>query len=193
MSLSKLLNQKARDFKFEAGDGIIRFDNGVTLVSLYSFSRNGGPEELSPNLVPTEGLNTWVDVLLGDTTKITQWYIAPFAGPVTPNSSWTADNFTATSTEFTNYTETYRQDLTVPSNATSGAINNLSNRAVFTIGALTGSANTTIEGAATLSAQNKSSQSGVILSATRAPNAKQNLVEGEQVSIGFSLSLSDNS
>jgi len=193
MSLSKLLKQKARDFKFEAGDGIIRFNNGVTLTSLYSFSRNGSPDELAPNLVPTEGLNTWIDILLGGTTKITQWYIAPFAGNVTPNSTWDADNFTATATEFTNYDEGTRQDLTLPSNATSGAINNLSDRAVFTIGSLTGASNTTIWGAATLSAQNKSSQSGVMLSATRAPNAKDNLVEGEQVSIGFSLSLSDNS
>lgn len=191
--LQRLLNRKVRDHKLEAGEGIIRFDNGVVLASVYSFARNGGPEELAPNLVPTEGLNVWIDVLLGDTTKIPTWYIAPFAGNVTPASIWTAANFASTATEFTNYTESNRQENVLPANATAGAINNLSDRAVFTVGAATGPDNTTIWGAGTLSSSTKGGTSGYLLSATRAVNAKQNLVEGEQISIGFSLSLSDNS
>lgn len=192
-TLDRLLKQKARDHKFEAGAGIVRFNNGVVLSSIYSFARNGGPEELAPNLVPTEGLNVWIDILLGDTTKVPTWYIAPFAGNVTPQSTWTAANFAAESTEFVNYDESNRQELVLPSNATSGAINNLSNRAVFTVGALTGTDNETIWGAGTLSSSTKGGTSGYLLSATRVPNAKQNLVDGEQISIGFTLSLSDNS
>lgn len=191
--LQRLLNQKVRDHKFEAGDGIVRFDNGVILASIYSFARNGGPEELAPNLVPTEGLNTWINVLLGDATKIPTWYIAPFAGNVTPQSSWTAANFDSNATEFRNYTEANRQENVLPASATAGAINNLSSRAVFTIDDGVTFNQDTIWGAATLSSSTKGGTGGFLLSATRAANAKTNLVEGEQISIGFSLSLSDNS
>lgn len=193
MKLERLLAAKLRDFKYEHSDTGIRFDNGIALGATYTISQQGHPDLVFSNLVPMQGLNTWLNILLGGTSKIANWYLAPFAGNVSPSSSWTASNFADTATEFTNYTESNRQTIVLPSSAVDGEINNYASRAVITIGPGTGVDNTTIWGAAALSVAGKESQSGFILSASKSPAAKQNLLEGEQLTIGFSMSLSNAS
>lgn len=185
--LKRELRRQLRDFKYETGLGVIRFQNGLVAAGAFTFSVNGGPEVVTPNLVVEEGRNHMLNVELGGTVKIPTWYLAPFAGNVTPADNWTAANFAANSTEFTNYAETSRQEFT-SNTATASVISNLAARAEITVGA---GPQTTIWGAGLISSATKSGTSGVLFSASRLSNARDNLQENDVIAIGYSFTLAD--
>jgi len=81
------------------------------------------------NIIPTQGLNAWLDIMFGGATQVTQWYIAPFASDTTP--SLTTTYATPVFTESTDYDELARPDYT-PSTAAAGVITSSAAKATFT-------------------------------------------------------------
>lgn len=164
--------------------------NPMTVHAVFDISVNGGPRSYFPNIVPLAGRNMILDLLLHSLSKPSNWYLAPFAGNVTPADSWTAANFAANATEFTNYTESSRPELVVVA-ADAGAINNYASRGEITVDAGTDVNDLVIRGIGVLTSGTKSGTTGFLLSAARLPSDRPNLVEGDVISLGFSLSLSN--
>lgn len=97
--------------------------------------RRGGDligHDISPNIVPTEGLNHLLDVLAAGAAQINPWYVGLFKGNVTPGENLTGATFDSVCTEATEYDETTRQAY-VEAAADGGIMSNADNRAVFTI------------------------------------------------------------
>lgn len=164
--------------------------NLMAVHAVFDISVNGGPRTYFPNIVPLEGRNMILDLLLHTQAKPAGWYLAPFAGNVSPADSWTGTNFTANSTEFVNYDEVSRPEVIVTA-AASGAINNYGARGEITIGNLTGPSDQVIRGIGVTTSATKSGTTGFLLSAARLPSDRTGLVEGDVISLGFSLSLSN--
>lgn len=172
-----------------------RRSNGDALSGVMAFGSfevenlTRGGKSVAHNLVTTQGLNHILDVVLGSTSAISTWYLAPFAGNATPAAGWTAANFDSNSTEFTNYTEAVRQTFS-PGSASGGVIGNLSSRAEITIGT---PGQDTIYGVGLLSASGKEATTGVLLSAARLASARTGLLEDDVIAIGYTLTLTDAS
>lgn len=155
----------------------------------FSISVNGGPTEYSRNILVAEGIDAALDILIGNTAKINTWYIAPFLGNVTPQSGWTAANFAANATEFTNYVEGARPAL-VEAPASDGIISNDADLAIITIDADVATQDT-IWGLGLLSSSTKGGVNGVLMSAARLNSARANLLEGDQITLGWKLTLAN--
>jgi hypothetical protein len=147
---------------------------------------NGKTWEILPNLVVTEGLNYLLACGLGAAAQKTTFYIALFGGNVTPLNTWTGANFTANSTEFTNYTEPTRV-LWAEDAVSAGAIGNTTTEADFTMGVGGG----TVRGAALVEASAKSSTSGILVAAKRFPSDKV-LAAGEVLKVRYVISASSS-
>lgn len=81
------------------------------------------------NVVPTEGLNATLDIMLDAGTQITSWYIAPFESDTTPATTTTYA--TPVFTEATLYDEATR-GLFDPSAASGGVLSSVGSKASFT-------------------------------------------------------------
>lgn len=189
MSLLKTILRQVAKRKYEKTE-----DGGVYVPSLqglvkgeFVFERNGEEAVVARNTITDEGILHILGTSVGGDAQIVNYYIAPFAGNVTPQATWTAANFASTATEFTNYDEGARVAWT-PAAAAAAAIDNYASKATFTVGA---GAQTTIWGAGILSASTKSSTSGVLIGAVKLGTAKSGLEDGETVSIGYRLTLAN--
>jgi hypothetical protein len=69
---------------------------------------NGQDARLRPNLFVAEGLLYVLGVAFAQAAAATAFYLAPFSGDVTPDSTLNASNFAVRMTEFTGYSETTR-------------------------------------------------------------------------------------
>lgn len=123
-------------------------------------------EETIHNLIPTEGLNHILSIVLKAGTQQTNWYVALFEGNYTPVLGDTAANFAANATECTAYDSATRPAWTGGS-VSGGAVSNTASKAEFVM-----SADKTVYGAALLSSSTKSGTSGVLLSNVRFSTAK---------------------
>jgi hypothetical protein len=122
--------------------------------------------EVAHNLMPTEGVNHLLGVLLKAGTQNTTWYAGVFEGNYTPTIADTAAAFPADATESTAYSETNRVAL-ILSTPSSGSIDNIASKAEFTF-----TATKTIYGGFISSALAKGATSGVLLSVVRFPSPK---------------------
>lgn len=122
--------------------------------------------EHAENLVPIEGLNHMLGVVLKGVTPITTWYIGLFEGNATPQLSITAATLPGLLTECTTYAEPTRVEF-VEGNVANGNTDNAANLAAFT-----SIADKTIYGAFVSGASTKGATSSVILSAFRFPSPK---------------------
>ncbi len=145
---------------------------------------NGLDPQWSDNIIVKEGLNYFLDVALHGASQLTTWYIALFSGNVTPVNTWTAANFTSLSTEFTNYTESARQEW-VETGSASETISNLAAKAAFTMNTGGGS----IYGGALISASAKSATTGSLAAAARFASVRT-LSVTDVLNVGYSLSAS---
>lgn len=118
---------------------------------------NGCDHQIDPNILPTEGLNHLLSVLVAGAAQVSPWYVALFSQNVTPQATLTAATFTGTMTEFVGYSEATRVTY-VEGAVAAGSVSNSASRAEFTI-----SAGATIYGGALLSAQAKSATTGTLL------------------------------
>jgi hypothetical protein len=177
-----------RNLKFDQCESGIYFPaQRVIAQGVYRTRVNGGAWEDTPNLVPTEGL-TYLMSLLGAGSKLPNWYVALYAGAITPVSTWTASNFAANATEITSGTEGYTEAnrvAWVPGTAAAGAIDSNASPATFTIATATTLA---VNGVAMLSASAKGATSGVLVSAARF-GATRNFVASDTFDVKYGLSL----
>ena len=122
--------------------------------------------ELVHNIMPTEGLNHVLNVVLKGSTQIGTWYLAPFEGNYTPIAGDTAAAFPAAATECTAYSESTRQQF-VPGTVSAGALDNAASRAEFTF-----NATKTVYGGFMTGASAKGATTSVLLSAVKFSSPK---------------------
>jgi hypothetical protein len=164
-------------------EGIYLPTEKAMLGGYFVVSKRGEAPEISRNLVTNQGMNYVLEAAIGDTSGIASWYIALFSGDVSVAAGWTAANFTATATEWTNYDESTRQAWTSATVASQGT-DSFSNKASFTSSGDT----QTVRGAALISASAKSATSGILLAASRLTSDKT-LDTGEILDVGYGLQL----
>lgn len=180
-----------RSHKWERTDtgGIYMPRAKVRFEGRYTHHVNGREQESQTdhNLIPTEGLNHMLGVVLYSTSKISTWYLAPFSGNVTPGNSWTAANFTSTATEITSTTDGYEEatrQAFVPAAPSGGTITSTASKAEFTIAMSSG--NLTVYGVGLLSNSTRGSTSGVLISASRFGTARV-LSDTDLWSVGYEV------
>lgn len=170
----------------EAG---VLLPGNVLACGEYFHSVNGGPETIDKNLLTTQFLNYLLMCGLHTQAKIANWYLALFAGNVTPAVNWTAASFPAAASEIVSATEGYSQANRPLFNGTAAAGNQIDNltggKAQFTI--VTAS-QLVVRGAALLSDQLKGSTNGVIASASRFA-ADRTLFNGDNFELGYRVTL----
>lgn len=149
--------------------------------------RNGvqiGFTGAEPNVIPTQGLNHMLDVVLRGTAGISPWYIGLFTGNVTPGATLTGATFAAVCTEWTGYSEGTRVAFDEAA-ASGGVTDNAANRALFTS---TGSA--TVYGGALLSASAKGAAgSGDICLAAARFSSSRAVINGDELAVKYTLTL----
>ncbi len=175
---------------FEITDGGILIHNAIKAVGTYTHGVNGGDFIEDHNAVPDAAILDILNTYWGAESKKSAWYVALFAGALTPPDNLTASNFAATMTEITSQSEGY-SELTrpqfTPAAASGGTIGNLSNKAHFTIVTAT---SLMVEGAALLSTNSKGGTAGVLSSASRFANPRE-LFNGDDFECGYTVSLTD--
>lgn len=147
--------------------------------------RRGGDlmgRDVSPNVVPTQGLNHLLDVIAAGAAQVNPWYIALFKGNVTPGATLTGATFDSVCTEATEYDESTRQAY-VEAAAADGVMANTDNRAVFTMnGAIT------VYGGALLSASAKQDASaGTKCLAASKFSASRAVVAADELAVKYTL------
>lgn len=160
-------------FNYEKTDQGLYFPTmRAQATGMYVHDVNGMDERCDPNLVTDQGLTYLLGAGLGNTSKITAWYLALFGGAVNPAANWTAANFAATASEIVSGTEGYGEPtrpVFTPGVAAANAIDNVAAKAAFTIAT---AAQLNVTGAGLLSDNVKGSTSGVLVSATRFASAR---------------------
>ncbi len=134
------------------------------------------------NIIPTEGLNHILNVVLAGSLQSLSWHVSLFEGNVTPAATLTAATYTATTTECTAYDAATRVAFT-PGASTAGVIDNAASRAVFTM-----NATKTVYGGGLLTASAKSATTGSLLAAARF-SAARNVAAGDELSVKYTLTL----
>lgn len=181
-----LLNDLRRALKthhYERTEGGVFLPAAQMIIGgAFSARIDDGPLIAGHNAVANEFVDLLFNVVLGNASAPSAWYVAPFTSATTPTTSLTAATFTATQTEYTAYTETTRQTWTKNSLSTAQSMSNSVAPAVFTIG--TGGA--TITGAALLSASAKSATSGT-LAAAGLFDAANTLGAGSKLTVEYGL------
>lgn len=161
-----------------------RFGSSALWRGQFAYAVNGG--EFGPwerNRVVDQGLNYILNAALRGESVLSSFYIAPFVTNATPAANLTAATFAATLTEFTNYTETARQQWVTDASASALVLENANAPALITIGS---GAQTTIWGAGLLSASPKSSTSGVLVAAQKR-TAALTVEEGFEIRIKYRI------
>lgn len=118
------------------------------------------------NLVPTEGLNHMLGVVLKGAAQVPTWYIGLFEGEYTPSALITAATLPALADECTDYASPTRVEF-VEGSVAAGSVDNATALAEFVF-----TADVTVRGAFITSSDVKGSTSGVLLSIARFPSPK---------------------
>lgn len=95
----------------------------------------GGREiyrETIVNLIPAEGIEHVLSVVLKAGTQIASWFVGIFEGNYTPQTTDTAATFPGLATETTSYTEATRP-LWVGGTISGGSVDNSASEAQFTL------------------------------------------------------------
>lgn len=138
--------------------------------------RETAPPMLAHNLIPTEGLNHMLDVVLHGAEAIPTWYIALFEGNFTPTFDLTGANWVQSAQECSAYQGSARLEFKETA-ASAGGMTNAASLSVFTM-----TADKTVYGAALISQSAKGSQGGKLLSIARFPQPRV-LTSGSQLAI----------
>lgn len=174
-----------RNHNYDVSDEGILFPRAKVWIS-GEYEDNYG---VTPNLVPTEGLNHLLMVALKDTAKLNTFYLALFSGSYTPVAGVTAATFTSAASELTSDTEGYSESVRQtwsPGTAAAGVIDNYSSKADFTIAT---ASSVTIRGAALLSSSAKGGTTGVLISIARF-GADRTEYDGNLYSLGYRVTAS---
>lgn len=158
-----------RNGQFEQDEqGAIHFGRASAIArGGYLHSVNGTDVRFDPNLLPDEGLVYLLSVGLNNGTKLAAWYLSLYAANYTPLAGLTAASYPATASEITSGTEGYTEStrpVWTPTTPTTPLIDNLSNKAAFTIAT---ASSLVVNGAALLSDPTKGAVTGKLISATK--------------------------
>lgn len=183
------LAREARNLSYEVAEGGVLFPKSRLFIGgSFRVTDANGDITVDPNLFTNEGLDYLLNAAFGGGAAITQFFLAPFSGNVTPNSGWTAALFPSTATEFTAYTAGTRPQW-VEANASGQAIGNTASQAIFTFSA-GGPYN--LYGMALLSASAKSSTSGILVAAMRFAAPRLNQLAGDRLAVEYTLTAADD-
>lgn len=186
MKLFKELMRAVRNRKYETTDAGMYFPViNMELGGYFDVQVNDGPVDVFPNLVVDQWRTRALEILFLQAAPETNFYLAPYLGNQNPLATWTAANFVANATEFTNYTEAARQIWTVAT-VNTFSVSNSASKAVFTVGA---GVQNTIWGVGLLTQAAKSSTLGYLVAANKSATSRTNLVEGDEVTIGYTINL----
>lgn len=187
--IDKRLQRSIRNNNWEATDDgqILLPKDNVFIGGVFRVKLNGELIEESPNLVVNEGLNHFLNVVLGATSKIASWYLALFKGNVTPAGTWTCATFDSLATELTEYSETTHPAF-VNGTSTAQSIDNAGNEGVFTI-----NGTVTCYGAALMSQSTKPTPAsgGTLIAASRFASARS-LVASDELNVGYGVSMTSS-
>lgn len=121
--------------------------------------------EIVDNLMPLQGLNHMLGVVLKGSSQFASWYIGLYKGAYTPNANDTAANISANAVESSGYGS--NRLPFVGSTVSGGVCDNHDNKAEFTM-----TSAETIYGGFLVSAQSVGSTAGVLLSVVRFSSPK---------------------
>ena len=194
--IDKDLQKHAREFKgyldnhqYEVSDEGILFPKAGAMASgEYFYDTNGENPESTTNLLPTQALNYLLEAGLRNGTRHTNWYLALFSGMYSPTDTITAATFSAAAVEITSVSEGYSETTRRPWNpsaASGGVMDNVADRASFTIVSANELA---IRGAALLSDPVKGGTNGVLISIARFNNTRTES-EGNVFNLGYRVRL----
>lgn len=167
------MNQQAHSAGSDAG-----------IIYTLEVLRNGQviDSEVVHNLMPEEGRNHGVSVMLKGATQSAIWYIGLFEGNYVPVDTDKAATFPTVATECTAYAPATRVGFN-SGNVIAGTTDNTANRAEFTF-----TSAKTVYGAFLSSAQAKGAVTGVLLSAARFVQPKAMQIDDVlRVTASFSL------
>jgi hypothetical protein len=136
------------------------------LVEVVDRNGNVVDSEVVKNLMPTEGINHVLGVVLKGVAPVSSWFVGIYEGSYTPASTDTMATFPGAATECTAYDEATREAF-VSGAITSGSLDNGASKAEFTMNAAK-----TIHGGFIGSSSSKGSTSGVLLSVVRFASPK---------------------
>jgi len=157
-----------RNKAYEITPSGILFPKARAIASgIYIHDVNGEDERIDHNLLPDEGLTYLLSVGLNNGTKLSSWYLSIYSANYTPLAGLTAASYPATASEITSGTEGYTEStrpLWTPTAPTTPLIDNLANKATFTIAT---ASSLTVRGCALLSEATKGAVTGKISSASK--------------------------
>lgn len=156
----------------------------IGFIHVVEHVRNGevlSVEEVH-NLMPTEGMNYFLNAALLGAAQTSAWYLGLFEGNYTPVVGVTAATFPSVATESTAYDEANRLAWT-PGTPANGSVNNASNKATFTMNAMK-----SIYGLVQSSVPGKGAPTGVLVSVARFQN-KKDVEAGDVLNVTSTISL----
>lgn len=181
------IERELRSGTFDATpDGLLLPKSGIIARGLFTDWVNGEKVGDTPNLVVDQGFVDILNTYFGATSKKAGFYVALYAGAISPAANWTAANFASTASEITSGSEGYSQATRpqwVPAAATTPQIDNYASKAAFTI--VTASI-LNVNGVALLSESTKGSTSGVLDAATRYGSTRQ-LQNTDAYEVGYRI------
>lgn len=125
--------------------------------------------ETQHNLLPDQGVNHWLGVLLKSVSQVPTWYIGLYSGDYIPQAGDTMSDFPVSATEISTYSGATRKPF-VPGEISAGECNNFDSVAEFEF-----TSDVTVRGGFLASSSGKGASSGVLLSAVRftSPKARE--------------------
>lgn len=122
--------------------------------------------EVVDNLIPVEGINHILNVVMNAGSPVTTWYLGLYEGNYTPQTTDTAATLPAAATECTAYSNATRWAL-ITGSAAAGVVDNSANKTEFTF-----TADKTVYGGFISSVSGKGATSGVLVSVVKFASAK---------------------
>lgn len=181
-----------RTHKYERTETGLFFPGAkVEARGMYAHDVNGQDQRFDKNLLVDQGLTHMLATEFGSGAKISAWYIALYAGAVTPAANLTAASFPATMSELTSTSEGFLEatrQLFSPGTAVADGIDNTAAKAAFTIAT---ASQLNVNGAALLSSNVRGDTSGVLASATRF-SATRVLSNTDIFNVGYRVTLTSS-
>lgn len=173
--------------KYElVGDGRILVPAAKTYIGgVFTSDVNGHGRQVDPNLLVSQGLIDILSVYFKNATQRTAFYIAPFSGNVTPTAALTGANFTATQSEFTNYSQSSRVQWTPPGGAImSPSLDNSASVATFNVSA----DNQNVYGFGLITSAPKGDVTGTLVACALLGAARTGLMTGDTLNVTYGFS-----
>jgi len=175
--------------QYELGPEGVYFPAAKAMVfGEYTHNVNGEDERTDRNLLTLEGIACLLETSLAGAQAKAGWFLAVYSGNYTPTSAVTAAQFSSSASEIVSPTEGYSESVRPqwrPDAASAGTIENVANKAVFSIVSAT---SVSIVGAALLSEQIKGATTGVLMSISRFSVAREQFA-GDTFNLGYRVRL----